>query len=198
MKLVDKMSQNSYTSGKITRQDFARDLVVTQEFDGLIVSDLDAYITHANALFKKGELTQENQKTLDLGTNHPFTHFKNLKSRLKRLRSLLLYSKSRLRPEHMEQIWDALVVKSELREGDQNVFFNWFKSLLGKEQKIILSEELMIDLFRKKIVPSDLSLLKQLRVNGLDCIVRLFVQVNELQGNVIDLDPNSALADSSW
>ena len=43
-----------------------------------------------------------------------------------------------------------------------------------------MSEELMIDLFRKKIVPSDLNLLKQLRVNGLECIVRLFVLVNEL------------------
>ena len=135
MKLVDKMSQSSYTAGKVTRQDFARDLVVTQEFDGMIVSDLDAYITHANSLFKKGELTADNLKTFEMGSNHPFTHFKNLKSRLKRLRSLLLYSKSRLRPEHMQKIWDALVEKSELREGDQNIFFNWFKSLLGKEQK---------------------------------------------------------------
>jgi hypothetical protein len=47
----------------------------------------------------------------------------------------------------------------------------------------------MIDLFRQKIVPSDLNMLKSLRVNGLECIVRLFVLVNELQGNVLDLDP---------
>ena len=38
----------------------------------------------------------------------------------------------------------------------------------------------MIDLFRKKIVPSNLSMLKSLRVDGLECIVRLFVLVNEI------------------
>ena len=69
------------------------------------------------------------------------------------------------------------------------IFFNWFKMLLGKEFKAIISEYLMVDLFRKKIIPSDLSLLKTLKVNGLECIVRLFVLVNEIEGNVLDLDP---------
>jgi len=62
-----------------------------------------------------------------------------------------------------------------------------------------MSEDLMIDLFRKKIVPCDLNLLKSLRVNGLECIVRLFVLVNELQRNVLDLDPQSSQAnDNNW
>ena len=62
-----------------------------------------------------------------------------------------------------------------------------------------MNEDLMIDLFRKKIVPCDLNLLKSLRVNGLECIVRLFVLVNELQRNVLDLDPQSSQAnDSNW
>ena len=82
-----------------------------------------------------------------------------------------------------------MVTKSLLRENDQNIFFNWFKMLLGKEFKAIISEDLMVDLFRKKIIPSDLSLLKTLKVNGLECIVRLFVLVNEIEGNVLDLDP---------
>lgn len=82
-----------------------------------------------------------------------------------------------------------MVAKSELREHDQNVFFNWFKVLQGKELRHVLSEELMIDLFRVKIVPSDLGLLKSLKVPGLECIVRLFVLVNETKGNVLDLDP---------
>jgi hypothetical protein len=60
------------------------------------------------------------------------------------------------------------------------LFFNWFKSLLGKDQLKIMTEELMIDLFRKKIVPSELGLIKSLRLNGLECTVRLFVLVNEL------------------
>jgi hypothetical protein len=92
----------------------------------------------------------------------------------------------------MEQVWDILVEKSEMRENDQNVFFDWFKSIMGKDQKKLLTEELMTDLFRKKIVPSDLGRLKSLRLNGLECIVRLFVLVNEQQGNVVDLDPNSS------
>lgn len=61
-----------------------------------------------------------------------------------------------------------------------------------------MTEELMIDLFRQKIVPSDLKMLKSLRVNGLECIVRLFVLVNELQGNVLDLDPQSQSGESTW
>lgn len=56
----------------------------------------------------------------------------------------------------------------------------------------------MIDLFRQKIVPSDLSMLKSLRVNGLECIVRLFVLVNELQGNVLDLDPQAQSGEATW
>ena len=60
-----------------------------------------------------------------------------------------------------------------------------------------MSENLMIDLFREKIVPSDLGLLKSLKVYGLECIVRLFVLVNEIAGNVLDLDPHKNVAQGS-
>lgn len=78
-----------------------------------------------------------------------------------------------------------------MREKDQNEFFMWFKRLLLKDQRRLMSEELMIELFRKKIVKGDFKMLKSLKITGLDCIVRLFVLVNELQGNVLDLDPNT-------
>jgi hypothetical protein len=133
MKLIEKMSQGSYPAGKRTRQDFARDLVETQDFVGVVIEDLDAYIDFANTMVRKGELTADNIKTLELGSNHHFPHFKNLGSRLKRLRALLLYSKTRLTSEQISSIWDILITKSELREHDQNIFFNWFKTLLGKD-----------------------------------------------------------------
>lgn len=96
-------------------------------------------------------------------------------------------------------IWDIMVKRSELREHDQNVFFSWFKMLLGKDVKHVITEDLTINLFREKIVPSDLGLLKSLRVNGLECIVRLFVLVNELKGNVLDLDPQKKKqSDTYW
>jgi len=91
----------------------------------------------------------------------------------------------------MEKIWDIMATKSDLREVDQNVFWLWFKMLLGKDQSRLMTEDLMIDLFRKKIVPSDPSMLKSLKPSGLECIVRLFVLVNELQRNVLDLDPQA-------
>ena len=91
----------------------------------------------------------------------------------------------------MEKIWDIMATKSDLREVDQNVFWLWFKMLLGKDQARLMTEDLMIDLFRKKIVPSDPSMLKSLKPSGLECIVRLFVLVNELQRNVLDLDPQA-------
>lgn len=190
MKLIEKMNTGSYQApiGRRNRQEFAQDLVETQDFAGLIISDLEAYIEYANTLVQRGELTVDNHKTLELGGYHMFTHFKNLKSRLKRLRALLVYSKKRLTSEQIQQIWDILVTKSELRENDQNIFFNWFRTLLSKDRKL-LTDELVIDLFRQKIVQCDLEMLKFLRVYGLECIVRLFVIVNELQGNVTDLDP---------
>ena len=49
----------------------------------------------------------------------------------------------------------------------------------------------MIELFRKKIVKVDFKMLKSLKITGLDCIVRLFVLINELQGNVLDLESNT-------
>lgn len=78
-----------------------------------------------------------------------------------------------------------------MKEKDQNEFFLWFKRLLIKDDRRLMSEELMIELFRKKIVQGDFRMLKSLKITGLDCIVRLFVLVNELQGNVLDLDPNT-------
>ena len=40
-------------------------------------------------------------------------------------------------------------------------------------------------------------MLKSLRINGLECIVRLFVLVNEEKGNVLDLDPQQK-DDGNW
>lgn len=176
-------------NGKRTRTDFAKDLIETQDFVGMIIDDLGRYVDYSNRLVVGGILTKENVRTFELDGNHLFSHFKNLNSRLKRLKTLLHIAQEKLSSQQMEQIWDIMVVKSELREHDQNVFFNWFKILQGKELKHVLSEELMIDLFREKIVPSDLGLLKSLKVPGLECIVRLFVLVNEIKGNVLDLDP---------
>ena len=106
----------------------------------MIIQDLGDYIEYANAMVRKGELTMDNLKTLQLGDNHHFPHSKNLESRLKRLRALLVYSKTRLSSSDISTVWDILIMKSELRENDQNIFFNWFKTLLGKDQKKLLTE----------------------------------------------------------
>ena len=41
-------------------------------------------------------ITKENVKTLELDGNHLFTHFKNLNSRLKRLKTLLHIAREKL------------------------------------------------------------------------------------------------------
>lgn len=198
MKLVERMSPSVHTSpNRRTRQEFAQDLITTQQIDDLIISDLGNYIEFANTLVKKDDLTVETHKQLDMSDNHPFTHFKNLKSRLKRLRALLLWAKKPLNPGQIERIWEFLAEKSELRENDQNIFYNWFKSLLGKDQKELLADDLLVDLFRNKIVKTQGSMLKALRVNGLECIVRLFVLVNEQKGNVEDLEAQQS-SNSNW
>ena len=78
-----------------------------------------------------------------------------------------------------------------MREHDQNEFFLWFKNIISKEtNKKLMAEAVMITFFRKKIAVGDISMLKSLKAVGLDCIVKLFVLANELQGNVLDLDPS--------
>lgn len=100
MKLMEKMNTNAYGAqpNKRTRQEFAQDLIQTQDLDSMIIRDLDQYVQHANAACKRGELTAANLKTQELGDNHPFPHIKNLKSRLKRLTSLLQFAKAKLKP----------------------------------------------------------------------------------------------------
>jgi hypothetical protein len=75
----------------------------------LIIQDLETYVTYANSLISKGELNYENRGTFELGENHPFSHFKNIKSRLKRLRQLLIYSKGLLKSEQMLKIWEIVI-----------------------------------------------------------------------------------------
>lgn len=128
-KLISKMSFSSY-NGKKTKNDYARELIETKDFIWVIIKDLERYTEYSNSLFKRGALTRENVKTFELEDNHFFTHFKNLSSRLKRIKALLHTAKMQLTSEQMEGIWDIMVKKSELREHDQNVFFSWFKDLL--------------------------------------------------------------------
>jgi hypothetical protein len=84
----------------------------------MIIDDLDSYVQVSNSFVRRGVLTKENVKTLELDGNHLFTHFKNLTSRLKRLKIILHIAKEKLSSKQMEQIWDAMVTKSELREHD--------------------------------------------------------------------------------
>ena len=197
VKLIERMTQGAYGATRRTRQDFAHDLIETQEVDELLIRDLESYMAFANGLVAKGELRDDNRHSLELPGQHPFTHLKNIKSRLKRLRSLLMFARAKLQPSQIERIWDTAVEKSALRESDQSLFFNWLKTLLSKESRLLLSEDLLVELFRVKIVPCDLALLRSLRVNGLECVIRLFAHVNEQQGHLVDLDPASGF-DSSW
>lgn len=99
MKLIERMNQTNYgATQKRTRQEFAQDLLTSQEFDALIIRDLDAYITYANTRVQKGDLTADNRGTLELSDDHPFSHIRNIKSRLKRLRSLLNFAKGKFQP----------------------------------------------------------------------------------------------------
>lgn len=95
MKLIQKMNYSNY-NGKKTRADFARDLIETQDFVGMIIEDLSSYVDFSNTLVKRAVLTKENVKTLELDGNHLFTHFKNLNSRLKRLKTLLHFAREKL------------------------------------------------------------------------------------------------------
>lgn len=58
--------------------------------------------------------------------------------------------------------------------------------MTAKDSHILINNELLTTLFRDKIVQIDQKILKSLRVNSLECIVRLFVMVNEGNGKVVD------------
>lgn len=192
--MIERWTQSPYpANSKKTRQQYTQELVEERDFIGLIIKDLDRYIEFSNQCFKNGELTVKNQKTHDLGSNHPFPHEKNIRSRLNRIQLILAWSKTQLTEEQIEKIWDILVTKSAMREHDQNEFFLWFKNIFRvRYQKKLMAEEVMLAFFRKKIAVGDLSMLKSLKAVGLECIVKLFVLANELQRNVLDLDPNQS------
>ena len=59
---------------------------------------------------------------------------------------------------------------------------------MTRDQRKLVTEETLISLFKEKIVASDSRMFKSLRITGFDVIVRLFVLVNELEGNVQDLE----------
>ena len=62
----------------------------------MIIEDLENYINFSNSLVKKGVLTKDNIRTLDVEDKHMFTHFKNLDSRLKKLRIVLQLAQEKI------------------------------------------------------------------------------------------------------
>jgi hypothetical protein len=92
------MSFSSY-NGKKTKNDFARELIENRDFIWIVIKDLDTYIQYSNTLVLNGSLTKDTVKTLELDGNHLFTHFKNLTSRLKRIKTLLHVAKLQLSSE---------------------------------------------------------------------------------------------------
>lgn len=62
---------------------------------------------------------------------------------------------------------------------------------MTRDSRKLVSEETLISLFKEKIVACDSRMFKSLRIKGFDVIVRLFVLVNELEGNVQDLEQKS-------
>lgn len=107
---------------------------------------------------------------------------------------MLSFAKAQLNGDQLLKLWDIIVVKSELKKVDQNEFFAWLKRMIASDKKIV-SEQSLISLFKERIVSNDIRMFKNLQISGLDVIVRLFVLINELEGNVQDLEQQN---DNSW
>jgi hypothetical protein len=57
---------------------------------------MEAYITFANTVVEKGDLNLETVKTYEHEGTHLFSHFKNVRSRLKILRNILVYANAQM------------------------------------------------------------------------------------------------------
>lgn len=130
IKMIEKMNTSNYPQGKRTRRDFTQDMIDNQDFIKILIDDLNYYIEFANGIIDKGELTVDTVKTYEHEGKQMFPHYKNIRSRLKIIRKVLIFADRKLTSEQMEKIWDSLIIKSNLREHDQNVFFNWFKVIM--------------------------------------------------------------------
>ena len=97
----------------------------------------------------------------------------------------------------MERLYDILVQKSELKVHDQNLFFWWFRLMINLEKGDHIKEDVMESLFRSKIVNSDLAMANDLKLNGFDSVIKLFIHTNARSGNIIDLDPPKKRQQSS-
>lgn len=61
--------------------------------------------------------------------------------------------------------------------------------MINLEKGEHIEENVMESLFRSKIVNSDLGMAKDLRLNGFDSVIKLFIHSNAQSGTIIDLDP---------
>jgi hypothetical protein len=188
-KLIEKMNTSQYPAGKRTRKDFLCDLIEHQDFITILIDDMENYITFANSVVEKGDLNPDTVKTYEHEGAHLFTHFKNVRSRLKILRNMLVYANAQMTAPQMERVYDIFVQKSALKVHDQNVFFWWFKLMINLEKGDHIEDNVMESLFRSKIVNSDLAMANDLKLNGFDSVIKLFIHTNAQSGNIIDLDP---------
>lgn len=95
-KLIEKMNTNNYPAGKRTRKDFLSDLIEHQDFITILIDDMENYITFANIVVEKGDLNLDTVKTYEHEGSHLFSHLKNVRSRLKILRHMLVYANAQM------------------------------------------------------------------------------------------------------
>jgi hypothetical protein len=91
-KLIEKMHTSSYPQGQRTRKDFTQDLIDNQDFIDILIADLNYYVDFANVVIDKGELTLDTVKTYEHEGKQMFPHYKNIRSRLKIIRKVLIFA----------------------------------------------------------------------------------------------------------
>jgi hypothetical protein len=75
-----------YQTEKYYRQDFARDLIETQDIIQIIIDDLKDYVDYLNSLIASKKATVEQLKDMEHSDPHMFSHSKNIKTRIKRIK----------------------------------------------------------------------------------------------------------------
>lgn len=84
-----------------------------QKLTSLMIEDLRRYTAFINSQWQIGAINPGNIDTLEV-LNMPYNHYGNIEGRLKMVVYLLKQCQCGLKDEHIDSLWEILVVKSQI------------------------------------------------------------------------------------
>lgn len=147
-----------------------------QKLTTLMVDDLRRYTAFVNSQWLSGVINAGNLETVEI-LNMPFNHFANIEARLKMIAYLLKQAQCGLSDDHIDSLWEILVVKSIIPIEAQ-IFFTQLKGWIAEEN--LLTAEQQTHFFDNDIKAHiRQGFITTLNLPGFECIQSIFLSMNQ-------------------